>query len=350
MNAGAGKSGRARILVVDDNPTIRSMLTDWLSAEYEVLSASDGMECLEILEKEHGNVDLVISDINMPRMNGFETIRQVRKRYPGVKTALITDYDVDSYIRMSLEQDITNIIVKTTPFNVEELFRTIEGLLFGRNIFGLNNYLKRGTRIHHQRIHGSHDLEKVRELLIEEIADTPLYSSKGNNIRMIFEEMASNAVYHAYGYDKFNVVHLKDDERVDVYYGKDDEKFGFSVVDYSGTLTKEIVLKRLLRAMSKESVFDFNGRGLFLTRNFSDRVIINIMPRRCTEVVILNYFNNFSMVNKPLYINQLDPATCGDPSLPAPETILSPADEDIESACGTPSAGERGGSGNATEE
>ena len=78
---------RARILVIDDDDAIRSMLQDWLSDDYEVLTASDGHKGIEVLERE--TVDLVISDINMPGINGFETLRRIRARHPKMKTALI---------------------------------------------------------------------------------------------------------------------------------------------------------------------------------------------------------------------------------------------------------------------
>ena len=295
---------RARILVIDDDDAIRSMLQDWLSDDYEVLTASDGHKGIEVLETE--TVDLVISDINMPGINGFETLRRIRARHPKIKTALITDYDVDSYIRFALEEDITNIIVKTSPFNVEELFRTVDNLITGKNIFGLSNYMQPDTNLHHKVIGGTSDLDDVREIMLQVVSDREEFlETRGNSLRMIFEEIASNAIYHAHGYDKLHDVTLKESERVDVYYGVDSDKFGFSVVDRSGQLTKEIVLKKILRAMSKDGVFDFSGRGLFLTRNFSDRVIVNIDPEVSTEIIVLNFFHDNFKVNKPLYINQL---------------------------------------------
>ena len=294
----------ARILVIDDDDAIRNMLQDWLSDDYDVLTASDGHRGIDILDEE--TVDLVISDINMPGINGFETLRRIRARHPGIKTALITDYDVDSYIRFALEEDITNIIVKTSPFNVDELFRTVDNLITGENIFGLENYLKPGSKLEHRVIEGTSDLDRVREGLLKMVEDREEFiSERGNSLRMIFEEIASNAIYHAHGYDKLHEVTLEEGEKVDVFYGLDCDKFGFSVLDRSGKLSKEIVLKKILRAMSKDGVFDFSGRGLFLTRNFSDRVIVNIQPGKSTEIIVLNYFHDNFKVNKPLYINQL---------------------------------------------
>ncbi|MBI2942721.1 MAG: response regulator [Candidatus Wallbacteria bacterium] len=300
MSIDSSSTARNRILVVDDDSGIRSMVRDWLSECYDVTTAENGLMALEILRTQA--FDLVISDINMPGMGGFDTLRRVREQYPGTRRALITDYDVDTYIKMALEEDITNIIVKRSPFDVEELFRTVDGLLTGQRIFGLQNYLQAGTPIALRRISSSEEIQSVREEGLSLIAGTDLAERNGNNIRLIFEEIASNAVYHAYGYRKFDQVRLREDERIEVAFGLDPEKFGFSVADWSGKLTKDVVLHKLLRAMSLEGVLDTSGRGLFLSRTFSDRFIINIRPGKQTEVVVLNYFFT-AAENKPLYIN-----------------------------------------------
>ena len=294
---------QARILVVDDDATIRAMLTEFLSERYQVTAASSGLEALEILE-EHA-FDLVLSDINMPGINGFETLRRIRAKHAKTKVALITDYNVDTYIKMALDENVTNIIVKNAPFQVEELYRTIDNLLVGDRVFGLSNYLAPGTPLTQCRIRSSEEIEQVREKLIELVASTSLFQARAHTIRMIFEEIASNALYHAYGYKKFERVQLREDQVVEVWFGKDAKRLGFSVLDQSGKLTKEIVLRKILRAMSQDGILDTDGRGLFLTRSFSDRFIINIKPQARTEIIVLNNFDSEEDVNKPLYINEL---------------------------------------------
>jgi CheY-like chemotaxis protein/anti-sigma regulatory factor (Ser/Thr protein kinase) len=291
------------ILVVDDDAAFRSMLVEWLSQRYPVQSARDGQEALERLA--NGAIELVLSDINMPGINGFELIRRIRERHPGIKTALITDYNVDAYIKMALEEDITNIIVKQAPFQVDELFRTVDNLLTGRHVFGLSHYLGPGTAIETMRLRSSEDVEAAREKLIAMVSASAVFEARSHTIRMIFEEIASNALYHAYGYKKFERVQLRDDQVVEVCLGKDESTLGFSVLDHSGKLSKDVVLRKILRAMSQEGVLDTDGRGLFLTRSFSDRFIINIKPREKTEIVVLNHFGSAEQVNKPLYINEV---------------------------------------------
>ncbi len=66
------------ILIADDSPTIRKFVSFTLKAKgFEVVAASDGMEAIELLPMN--DVDLIITDLNMPNMDGFELIKAVRE-------------------------------------------------------------------------------------------------------------------------------------------------------------------------------------------------------------------------------------------------------------------------------
>src|SRR5262245_63719955 len=72
-----GSEMSARILVVDDSPTIRKVVSSILTArEYEALLAEDGQAALELLGNE--KVDLVLLDFVVPRMNGYQFCRELR--------------------------------------------------------------------------------------------------------------------------------------------------------------------------------------------------------------------------------------------------------------------------------
>src|ERR1700756_4955870 len=80
-----GTQFRFRVLVVDDDPSIRETATLILESEgFEVLTAADGVEGLHSLSKSLP--DLIISDLNMPRMSGFEFLAVVRQRFPHIST------------------------------------------------------------------------------------------------------------------------------------------------------------------------------------------------------------------------------------------------------------------------
>jgi two-component system response regulator (stage 0 sporulation protein F) len=87
-----------RILLVDDEENARAALARILTREgYEVFTAGNGCEALEHLQISP--VELVITDINMPEMNGMSFLRELNRLYPGIVVIMITAYgEVESYI------------------------------------------------------------------------------------------------------------------------------------------------------------------------------------------------------------------------------------------------------------
>lgn len=73
---------KAKLLVVDDNPDTCSLLAEQLEAWYDVIIAEDGEEALQRLSKHGSAVGAVLLDLNMPRMDGFAFLDQVRRTYP----------------------------------------------------------------------------------------------------------------------------------------------------------------------------------------------------------------------------------------------------------------------------
>jgi two-component system chemotaxis response regulator CheY len=120
----AGCAGLKRILTIDDSKTMRDMLMLTLSdAGYDVIQAVDGEDGVNVLAGER--VDVVITDINMPKMNGYEVIRALRKN-PAHKTlpilVLTTESDADKR-RIAREAGATGWMVK--PFDPDRLVETI---------------------------------------------------------------------------------------------------------------------------------------------------------------------------------------------------------------------------------
>ncbi len=70
---------KVRVLVVDDEERLRKLVRDFLTKEdYEVLEAYDGQEALEVFD-EHPDIALILLDVMMPRLNGFDTLKEIRK-------------------------------------------------------------------------------------------------------------------------------------------------------------------------------------------------------------------------------------------------------------------------------
>ena len=112
------------VLTVDDSRTIRNMLNLTLSsAGYSVVQAEDGIDGLEVLERT--NPDVIVTDINMPRLDGFGFIESVRghAKYRGIPILVLTTESDQAKKMRAREAGATGWIVK--PFDPEKLVYAI---------------------------------------------------------------------------------------------------------------------------------------------------------------------------------------------------------------------------------
>lgn len=118
--------GNATILVVDDESALRELSTNILSQEgYRVLQAENGIEALAVLEEE--DVDLVLSDIIMPIMDGNILAEKIRQLYPQIKIQLISGYVKPDNSSKNI-QDLHEYLL-SKPFKAADLLRRIKLLL-----------------------------------------------------------------------------------------------------------------------------------------------------------------------------------------------------------------------------
>jgi DNA-binding NtrC family response regulator len=114
------------ILVVDDEEALRTVLSSELSSEgYAVDTASDGDEAISTLQAKP--FDLVLLDIKMPRVDGFEVLKFIKKNSPGVKVIMLTAFaDLKNAIE-SKKLGAEDFISK--PYDLVDLLTTIERVL-----------------------------------------------------------------------------------------------------------------------------------------------------------------------------------------------------------------------------
>ncbi|SEA46851.1 Response regulator receiver domain-containing protein [Desulfuromusa kysingii] len=114
------------ILIVDDEVNTRIGLVKLLCQDgYQTDAVANGIEALEYLEKKM--VDLVITDINMPEMNGFVFFHQLTQYYPDIKVIMITAYSgVERFLHLT-DSEYPTCLHK--PFKVEELRALIRNSL-----------------------------------------------------------------------------------------------------------------------------------------------------------------------------------------------------------------------------
>ena len=130
MNPGEVARDRAyRILVVDDEETIRALLAEALGQEgYEVTTAADGQEALEYLENQV--YDLVITDLVMPRADGVEVLLGARRINPQTPVIVMTGYPTAENLLRFVNLGASDFITK--PFNLDVMRVTVAKLLEAR--------------------------------------------------------------------------------------------------------------------------------------------------------------------------------------------------------------------------
>jgi len=298
---------KKKILIVDDEKLIRDMISDHLEGKYQAETAENAEKALKL--PHLASFDLVISDINMPGMPGYELLKHIKEKFPKIKVVLITAYDVDDYIRMAKEHGICNIISKTVPFNFKEMDAVVDGLLSG-DIFGLERYMaKNFQKLKEYSIKSSADAKEVREDILKLFLG---HVENTGELRLVLDEIVTNALYHSpkdgegrEKYKEFSNIQLAENEFITITCAIDDEKYGVSIADNQGTLSKNTVLYKIDRHIRGEGVLDDSGRGIFMSRIFADRLLVNIDPGKRTEMIILNYRKPLYHGFKPLYINEL---------------------------------------------
>lgn len=120
-------SGKGRILLVDDEKGVIEVCSEMLQTlGYEILSAESGYEAVSILESDPSGVDLVILDMVMPGMSGFETFEKIRVIKPGIKVLVCSGYSKEDEIRQMVEKGCDDYIYK--PFDVSMLSKKLQAV------------------------------------------------------------------------------------------------------------------------------------------------------------------------------------------------------------------------------
>ncbi|MFS8038552.1 response regulator [Xanthobacter sp. AM11] len=122
-------TGQGRVLLVEDEASVRALASRALTNRgYEVLSAASGVEALEVFARE-GKVDLVISDVVMPEMDGPTLLRELRARDPALKFIFISGYAEEAFARNLPPTEQFAYLSK--PFSLKQLVAAVNEALRG---------------------------------------------------------------------------------------------------------------------------------------------------------------------------------------------------------------------------
>ena len=116
-----------KLLIIDDNKEILSALKDFFTRKsYEVISATDGLEGLKLLETEQHGFDLVITDLVMPNISGVALISIIKKKYPDTPVIAITGWG-EHPEALATEAQADKVLEK--PFELSQLDKLIKDLI-----------------------------------------------------------------------------------------------------------------------------------------------------------------------------------------------------------------------------
>ena len=120
-----------RILIVDDQLNIRLVLSAMLKKEgYSVISATDGLEALQILKA--GNIDVVVTDLKMPNLDGLGLLNFITEKYPAVPVIIITAHGTVATAVEALKKGALDYITK--PFELDDLKNIISKAMRTRTL------------------------------------------------------------------------------------------------------------------------------------------------------------------------------------------------------------------------
>lgn len=117
------------ILIVEDNPTNLKLLRDILNYQkYDVLEATDGEMALQTIEKSHNDINLILMDLQLPKIGGLEVIKSIKSetKSQNIPIIVVSAHAMESDIKKCIEAGCLDYITK--PINVQDFINRINSL------------------------------------------------------------------------------------------------------------------------------------------------------------------------------------------------------------------------------
>ncbi len=127
----ADDTGQGTILLVEDEEGLRGLNARGLrSRGYNVLEAGNGLEAIELIDSHDGSIDLVVSDVVMPEMDGPALLKELRKRSPDLKIIFVSGYAEEAFAKSLPDGGQFEFLAK--PFTLKQLMAKVKGSMAER--------------------------------------------------------------------------------------------------------------------------------------------------------------------------------------------------------------------------
>lgn len=116
---------KPQILIVDDSEMSRAILSEILCGDYRILEAADGEECLKKMQQHMGDIALVLLDLMMPKMNGFEVLDFMNRNHAieDLPVIMISGEDSEESVRRAYEMGVSDYVAR--PFDARVVYRRV---------------------------------------------------------------------------------------------------------------------------------------------------------------------------------------------------------------------------------
>lgn len=121
---------QVRVILADDHAVVRKGIREFLEEDAGIRvvgEASDGEQAIELIAREHP--DVAVFDIQMPRLNGMDATRRMKREFPNTRVLILTAYDDDPYIFASIQAGASGYLLKTA--SPDEICRAVRAVAAG---------------------------------------------------------------------------------------------------------------------------------------------------------------------------------------------------------------------------
>lgn len=166
------KTDRPKILVIDDDPKVKWLLSEGLSNNFEFIAATSGNEGLQMVTIEKPN--LILLDIKMPEMSGIDVLKKLNKMDNHPEVIMLSGHDETHYVVESMKNGAAEFIKK--PFDIKEVEIHINAVLEQNRLKQEVNHLRTELRAKSQYDALIGDSPKITQVkgLVEQVADSEL--------------------------------------------------------------------------------------------------------------------------------------------------------------------------------
>ena len=126
------KPNQVEVLVIDDEPGVRSVLTEALASAGYLVYLADGTNVVEALNARQ--YSLIITDLKMSVMDGLQTLALAKEKSPEAKLIMITGYPSEESLQLCRELGVARYLVK--PFSISEIRQVVRNVLRGKSSTG----------------------------------------------------------------------------------------------------------------------------------------------------------------------------------------------------------------------